>query len=80
MIREKEVLDMRVATLETDLRAVQSDALKQRAAAVDSEARIKVQHETIMALQAQVRAKGAARLGGRARGTATTTWQCTGGL
>eukprot|EP00198_Chlamydomonas_reinhardtii_P000344 XP_001689679.1 predicted protein [Chlamydomonas reinhardtii] len=55
MIREKEVLDMRVATLETDLRAVQSDALKQRAAAVDSEARIKVQHETIMALQAQVK-------------------------
>ncbi|KAG2448505.1 hypothetical protein HYH02_006396 [Chlamydomonas schloesseri] len=55
MIRDKEVLDMRVAALEADLRAVQSDALKQRAAAVDSEARIKVQHETIMALQAQVK-------------------------
>ncbi|KAG2444934.1 hypothetical protein HXX76_001670 [Chlamydomonas incerta] len=55
MIRDKEILDMRVSTLETDLRAVQSDALKQRAAAVDSEARIKVQHETIMALQAQVK-------------------------
>ncbi|GFR39671.1 hypothetical protein Agub_g142 [Astrephomene gubernaculifera] len=55
MLREKEISDMRVATLEHDLRAAQSDVLKSRASAVDSEARIKVQHETIVALQAQAR-------------------------
>ncbi|KAG2495568.1 hypothetical protein HYH03_006168 [Edaphochlamys debaryana] len=55
MIKEKEVVDMRLAALEHDLRHSQAEALKYRAAVVDTEARIKVQHETIMQLQAQIK-------------------------
>lgn len=57
MLREKEVLEMKVSNLEHDLRVTSSDATKSKAQVADSEVRVKVQHETIVALQTQVRAE-----------------------
>ncbi len=70
MLREKEVSDMRVSTLEHELRAVQGEALKYKAVAMDCDARVKVQHETITALKAQV------RLGPEAQGQGRGTTSC----
>ncbi|GLI60595.1 hypothetical protein VaNZ11_002742 [Volvox africanus] len=55
MLREKEVLEMKVANLEHDLRVSHSDATKSKAAAQDSEVKLKMQHETIVGLQAQAK-------------------------
>ncbi|GIL65879.1 hypothetical protein Vafri_19521 [Volvox africanus] len=55
MLREKEVLEMKVANLEHDLRVSQSDATKSKASAQDSEVKLKMQHETIVGLQAQAK-------------------------
>ncbi len=70
MLREKEVSDMRLSTLEHELRAAQGEALKYKAVAMDCDARVKVQHETITALKAQV------RLGPEAQGRGRETLQC----
>ncbi|GIL91134.1 hypothetical protein Vretifemale_18794 [Volvox reticuliferus] len=55
MLREKEILEMKVANLEHDLRVSHSDATKSKAAAQDSEVKLKMQHETILGLQAQAK-------------------------